>query len=95
MNDLLFKFDGETLKIRKSTYQNNGASAVFVECEDGEPYAILSCNLEAKPANGCFWLKDWSENEPIAKALLKSGVIELTGRAVSSGFVLVKEARFR
>ena len=46
-----------------------------------------------KPAFGCVWLKGWSENEGIPEALVAGGVIELTGRSTSTGFVVAVEGR--
>ena len=88
-------FNGEDLIISTASYAGSRAMAVVAQCADGEPYAKVSTNLDELPAPNCFWLKDWSENEPLAGALIAAGVIELTGRAVPSGFVTVKEARFR
>jgi hypothetical protein len=65
---------------------------------DGGPYARISfCAHDGSstfPATeGCFWLKDWSENEEIAKHLLAEGLVELTGREIPAGFVTYKEAK--
>ena len=84
--------DGEKLALEIGTYVD-GTMAIQAMCEDGEPYATVSTRLAIPPAAGCFWLKDWSENEPISQAMLGDGTIVLTGRVVSSGFVTVKEAK--
>jgi hypothetical protein len=88
------EYNGEKFTLRESMYASNGAQAIIMESEvDGAPYAKLSTNVDEAPADGCFWLKDWSENEPIAAALLAQGVIELTGRTFDLGHVIAKEAK--
>jgi len=82
--------------VRTSTYQNNGATAVVLECENGEPLATLSVNLEGvKLGEGEFLAKTWSENEEIAKAALDSGLFEDTGRRVPTGWVEAQVWRFK
>lgn len=66
--------------------------------EKYETYACLTfCahnGFETFSANeGCVWLKDWSENEEIAKFLVKEGYFEFTGREIPQNFVVYKEAR--
>lgn len=74
--------------VLKSTYHHGGATAVVLECENGEPLATLSVNVEgAKLGEGEFIAKTWSENEEIAKAALDSGLFEDTGRRVPTGWV--------
>ena len=73
-------------------YQNNNALAVQLVTVDGEPYATISTNLpeSASLSPTEFFLKDWSENEPIADALIQKGIIKPTGKQASSGFVTAK-----
>lgn len=67
-------------------YRNNGA--LFVELWDDEgPYADVSTNLpesSSLPPDE-FFLKSWSENEEIAKELIKSGMIVSTGKVAGMG----------
>jgi hypothetical protein len=87
--------NGELLTLEVEAYQKNGVMAVVASNLDGQRYAVVSVNMEqADPEPGCFWLKDWSENQELAAALLRQGVIELTGRICITGFVQAKEARF-
>lgn len=82
--------------VRTSTYQHGGATAVLLECENGEPLATLSVNLEGvKLGEGEFLAKTWSENEEIAKAALDSGLFEDTGRRVPTGWVEAQVWRFK
>jgi hypothetical protein len=91
----MFGFKGESLTVKVARYQYPAAMAVVLECADGQPYCTLSTNLPELPAEGCFWLKDWSENTPVVEHMLKNKAIELTGRTLPSGFVLVREARLK
>lgn len=53
-----------------------GKFGVQAWCED-EPYARLSVYMGNIPlAEGQFFLKDWSENERIADAMITEGLIE-------------------
>jgi hypothetical protein len=73
-------------------YSNNDALAVELVSADGEPYATVSVNVpgsEQLPKDE-FFLKDWSENEPLAKALVDMGAIIPTGKRTSSGFIVAK-----
>lgn len=74
------------------TYANNDTMAVELVTTMGEPYATVSTNLPESEdlPDGEFFLKDWSENEPIAKALIDMGAIIPTGKSASSGFVVAK-----
>lgn len=83
----------EQLTVREERYANGRALAVVVRDAEGMPYATLSVNLPQPPAPGCFWLKDWSENEDVALAALAAGIVTLTGRRQQVGFVEAKEAR--
>lgn len=82
-DELHFEFDN---------YNNNNALAVELVSSDGEPYAMVSVNVpeSAELASDEFFLKDWSENEPVAKALVDMGAIIPTGKRTSSGFIVAK-----
>jgi len=75
----------------------NGALAVELVAEDGEPIAKLSVNLPQfadELGEGEFFAKIWSDNEAIAAAALASGFFEDTGRRVPTGFVEAQVWRF-
>jgi len=73
-------------------YRDNNALAVELVETTGEPYAMISVNVpeSAQLPEDEFFLKDWSENEPVAKALVEKGVIIPTGKRTSSGFIVAK-----
>ena len=54
----------------------DGAMAVQIVTEDGEPFATLSTRLADDPLpDGVFRLKDWSENARIAAAVIGAGLV--------------------
>lgn len=59
----------------------------------GEPIFTATVALDEKPAEGCVFLKDWSENQGISEALVKAGIVEMTGRKVPAGFCEALEAK--
>lgn len=74
----------------------SGELAIQIFTEDGQPQLKATVSLMASGADdpgtyGC-WIKDWSENEGIAEALVKSGIVALTGKSFKTGFVEAKHA---
>ena len=45
------------------------------------------------PNDDCVFLKGWSENTGLPEALVRAGVVELTGRKVTTGWSEAIEAR--
>jgi hypothetical protein len=89
----------QTLVLQLHEYFNH-TLAVTAETADGEPYARLSVNLPESldlPKNA-FYLKHYSENAPVARALLDSGLIEPLNPflypKVRTGFVEVAAYQF-
>jgi len=82
-DEVYFKFD---------KYKNNDALAVELMSTDGESYAMVSLNVpeSAQLPKDEFFLKDWSENEPVAKALIEMKAIIPTGKRTGSGFIVAK-----
>jgi len=86
-------FNGE-LKIVLGFYNNGRTALQLVDVEDGSPYYIATVNIpEEELAEGCVFLKGWSENEGVPEALEKAGVVKLTGRIVASGWVEAQEGQ--
>lgn len=78
-----------------STEYKNGRTALLLEADNtGAPVAVASVNVPGEPCpEGHTFIKDWSENEGIARALEEAGAIKLTGRKVPVGFVHALEAK--
>lgn len=79
-------FGGDQVGFEFAQY-HGGATAVQAWTSYGEPYAKISVNIAGAPIlpAGQFYLKDWNENGPIAKAMRVEGLIEPTGAYIGSG----------
>lgn len=92
-----WNLDTEAIRFSIKQYVDGGGTAVEAWCEDG-PYATISVNIpDAAPLpKGQFYLKNWSENEEIAQAMIAEGIIEAVTPPVSarSGFVTANAYRF-
>jgi len=68
-------------------YKGGRIAIELIGEKDGEPFAMLTVNIPEVPLKEYeFLIKNWSENEDIAKAALASGFFIDTGKRVSSGF---------
>lgn len=88
-----FEFYGEEVELIPSfgQYGNGRLAITFEDYNTGEPFGTATINLPEQHLNdGEFFIKDWSENEALAQALIKQGWIKSTGREVVSGFVIAK-----
>lgn len=90
-----FKAMGRTLSVLRCEYVTGRVAIKLWHA--GQEFATLSVNLpnEPNPPEGCFWAKTWSENEPLRKPALASGLFEDTGRRVQTGFVLAELWRLK
>lgn len=76
--------------LRPVTYLKNNRVALAVREEDGSPVGSLTVNLPDFPLGEReIFVKDWSENEELAKSMLASGLFKDTGKRVPSGHVMV------
>jgi len=78
--------------LKFGTY-SNGSVAIQGVTEEGEPLFRATVALDVMPSDGCVFLKGWSENEGIPEALVKAGIVELTGRTEVTGYCEALEAR--
>lgn len=81
---------GDAVVMLATYLRADGPMAVFlVDSEAGDRIGVLSVNLpeSAELAEGEFCAKTWSENEPLVRPALASGLFEDTGRRVHAGFV--------
>lgn len=82
------------LSLEFSTY-TNGRIALLL-CEPGFRGSEFKATVnipEADVPEGHVLLKGWSENEGIPQAMVKAGIVELTGRQVPTGFCVAEEAK--
>lgn len=88
------KYVNEMVDLDFLTFRNGTPAIRALSALDGQLVSILTVSVEGViPDKGCILLKDWSENEGIADCLVKEGIVELTGRQFSTGFVFAKEAK--
>lgn len=75
----------------------SGEIAMQIINANGERECVATVSLvpygAEHPGEHGVWLKDWSENDGIADALVKAGVVTLTGKSHVTGFVVAKHAR--
>lgn len=92
---------GETVwtdvEVEFAEYASGGLTAIELWTnEDGwrEPLATVTVNIVSDPpAEGCVWVKDYSENAGMLLEMVRLGILEPTGRYTQAGFVSVPEAR--
>lgn len=82
------------VEFRFGQYEADETIAIqAVDARTGELDATVTVCMPEMPQEGCVWIKDYGENEGWEDELLRLGLIELTGRTCSSGFVVVNEGR--
>jgi hypothetical protein len=85
---------GETLEVGFAKYLANDSIAIVLH-PPGDPdegsMATVYMNGQP-PAEGCVWIKDYSENEGVLQALTDAGVIKPTSRTTQAGYAIVHEA---
>ena len=82
---------GFFLLVTSRKYSSNGNTAVELEDVYGEPVAMLSVNTDVKLPDNHFYLKDYSENELIARDPKVLALISKCAdhEPVSTGYVTV------
>lgn len=71
----------------------NGRVALQLVTETGEHAAVATIAVGELPAEGCVWLKGRKESDGLPEALVRAGVVELTGRRFTTPYVEALEAR--
>jgi hypothetical protein len=95
-----FTYSGREYRISYLVRPDETIQVMLRDGVSGQPEANLSIVVigDAEPAPpqlapGEFWLKDYSENETIAKVMLSLGIIETTGKLLDLNYVSVPSAR--
>lgn len=87
------KFKDWNCKLAINRYMRGNMPAISLVA-DGEPIAMATINLDIQPPEGSVWIKDYSENEGMANALIAAGVIEPAPTDVTrSNFVVITAYR--
>ena len=77
-----------TLALVEHRYVDNGRLAVeAVDAVTGEPFGMVTVNLDTPLADNEVCVKVWSENAPWVPQVLAALKWEYTGRDVPTGFV--------
>jgi len=80
-------------KIVKSAYVEDKSTAIQILSKNNEPLSTATVWLHEQPAEGCVWIKNWSENEGVLESLTEAKIIEPTGRTCPTGWVEAHEAK--
>ena len=68
-------------------YQNGRVAVQLVDAKTSEPFATLTVNIpQATVSDKEIIVKTWTENEPVARAALESGLFQDTGKRIPTGF---------
>jgi hypothetical protein len=100
MNELRFSDGNENYEVyfEFREYASNSATAVLALLSANFPYTRVSANIEHAPTlpKGQFYLKDWSDNVAIAKAMIDEKLIEpVEGTTPAySGFIVAHAYQF-
>lgn len=84
------------VEVRFQSYMDPAGGVAVVLEQDGERLTTASSNLAqsgSSPKPGCFFLKNYSENEGLLESLIKAGVVEETGLTAYSGWATFPEVR--
>jgi len=80
---LKLKYLSDTGTLAKGTYRDGSLAVLFVSTNpDSFSRLPLSVNLEAYgmiPADGCFFVKNYSEYEGMADAIVEAGIATKVG----------------
>ncbi|HMN10948.1 MAG TPA: hypothetical protein PKD55_01335 [Bellilinea sp.] len=88
-----FKFQGQELVLDFPKYPTWGNQAIVANLPDGEPWAVLSVNLEFIP-QGCVAIPDYKLPRGIVEALQEAKIIGNLVREIPSGYVLIPVYEF-
>lgn len=76
------------------TYRS-GETAISIVYDKDESYvatvALVPYGCD-HPGETGVWLKGWSENQGVPQALESAGIVRLTGRTQSTGYVMAQHA---
>lgn len=71
----------------------DGSIAIQCYTTKGEPTFKPTVCVDEPAPEGYVWLKGWSENEGVIDALVKAGVVSITGKARVCGYGYAIEGR--
>lgn len=84
----------EEVELQFARYYNSSIAITGVSLDGFEPIFKATVAIDGEfPCDDCVFLKGWSENEGLPEALVRAGVVELTGREIRTGYCKAVEAR--
>ena len=86
------KYCDEDVNLSFGEYED-GSIAIQATSLDYEPLFKATVCIDEPAKKGHVFLKGWGENEGVPDALVKAGIVELTGRTVQTGFCEAVEAK--
>ena len=90
---MMLTFRGYTGTLKFSTYRSGQTRMDLIGFTEGPIATCTVALVDQPPAEGCVWIKDYSENEGMLEMLEKAGVVQRTGRVTVSGYVTIPEAK--
>lgn len=84
------------ISVQVTGYLAGGVAVILVTSEEGYPELLTKVSIvvpNKHPAEGCIFVKDYSENAGVLQTFIDKGWLEKTGREVKSGWVTIPEAR--
>jgi hypothetical protein len=94
INGTIFKIDNDNITLHCGRYSNDRL-AIQANCDDGL-YGKLTVNLpESQLGANEIFVRTTEENEHLAKAAIKTGLFEDTGKKISSGFIKISIWRLK
>jgi hypothetical protein len=89
------QFIDEEVALHFARYYNSSIAITGVSTNGShEPIFKATVAIDGElPGDDCVFLKGWSENIGLPEALVKAGVVDLTGRKIRAGHCKAVEAR--
>ena len=85
--------DGARVHLLLTRYPSGNAAIRAVDADTGEDFAMLSLNTNEALGEGVFYMKDYSENEELAKSAINSGAFSSVSKFKQVGYRTVQAWR--
>lgn len=83
------KYVKSKVEISLGAYLNGRLAIKLIDAQDGCPCAVATVNIPDYPLpEDEVIIKNWSENEGVLEFLIENGLVEDTGKVVSTGRVV-------
>lgn len=85
--------DGARVHLMLTRYPSGNVGIRAIDADTGEDFAMLSLNTNEALEDGVFYMKDYSENEELAKSAIDSGAFVPVSKFKQVGFRTVQAWR--